>query len=208
MDSRDELLRRRTRATASDQVPGMFFSGLLGLIERDGGPERAAKIRAERRFPKRVLSFLRYPAADFLDVVDGIALELSALEKRAYDAALVRVGGGMIQTFMEGPVGKTMLSMLGGDAHRMMSGASTAYATTFSFGKRQYVKRSAQTGEFICRGELLGPQVTRGVLQVGLELSCPVVVATRIDAQTDSENFTVALSWEPRSATTAAASAR
>ena len=47
--------------------------------------------------------------------------------------------------------------------------------------------------------ELLGPEVSRGIVKVGLELSCPTFdVVTRVENQVDTATFTVVASWKPK----------
>ncbi len=203
MDSREELLRRQALAGPSDVVQGMFFGAVAGLVEREAGAERAAALRTSRRFPKRPVPFMRYPAADFLAVVDEAIGELTA-RKLPYPEALHAVGMGIVETFMEGPVGKLMVSMLGGDPNRMLGGGPSAYAATFSFGKREYVRRSESEGAFRFSRELLGPEISRGILKQGIELSCPVTVTTRIEEAKDTTEFAVQVTWVKRASATPA----
>lgn len=196
MDSLADLQWRRSLCTPGDAVPGMFFKGMVDLVRREAGEAPAEAVRTTRAMPSRLVSFLRYPARDYLDVVEGAVLALTAAKGISEDQALRSIGMCMISTFMDGPVGKTMISMLGGAPHRMMGGAASAYTVTFSFGKRLYYQRSPSEGAFACQGELLGPAITEGVLLRGLELSCPVKVTTAVEDQRDTTHFTVVTRWE------------
>lgn len=195
MDSAEDLQRRRAACTAADAVPGMFFNSTLEWVLREAGADAAASVQTTRAFPRRVIPFLRYPARDYLDVVEGAANAVVAAKGLSFNDALVKIGMTMISVFMHGPVGKTMRTMLGGQPHRMMGGATSAYTVTFSFGEREYQRRTATEGALVCRRELLGPAITEGVLKCGLELTCPVQVTTAIEDQQSPSDFTVVVRW-------------
>ena len=66
MDTLERLQHRAEVANPEERISGFVFSGLVQLVARSQGEAPVAELRSRGRFPKRIIPFLKYPAADLL----------------------------------------------------------------------------------------------------------------------------------------------
>jgi uncharacterized protein (TIGR02265 family) len=195
LDSSEELQKRRARLTPEDTCQGMYITSVLSLATKEFGPEVARSLAGEREVPVKLVPFFRYPVTHLLALADGTAHLMSKQKAIVYEEALFLVGKSLISTYFDSPVGKTMISLSGGNPHRILQIGPAAYKATFSFGSRTYTRKGEREGIFQFETDYLGPVISCGVLKCGLEISTKVQAEVTGARGGSSLDFTVAIKW-------------
>lgn len=127
------------RMPANHTVRGFVFNAVLDEVGRRAGPAAAGEI-SRRLFRKPPGDLFSYGAHDFFRLIDAGAI---ALRPMGEAEALEALGFAAAIGFFASPMGRMLLGIVGkGDPSRLMANEPTAYATSFTFGKRRY-ERSA-----------------------------------------------------------------
>lgn len=129
------------RMPTSETVRGFVFNAMLAHVADTKGPVLASGLQ-ERFLKKKPNDLLSYPAHDFFKLMHACAEAMA--EPAGIDEGLRVMGYASATGFFRSPMGKMLLGIVGrGDPTRLMANEPTAYATSFSFGKRKYER----TGE-------------------------------------------------------------
>lgn len=166
------------RLPASTTVRGFVFNAVLGFVAEKAGAEQAEAIRAalSRRKPNDLLS---YPAKDYFTLLrDASAAVAPAVGP---EAALRELGKASALGFFVSPMGKLLLKIIGGGTPaRLMANEPTAYATSFSFGKRKYEKTGERSLALTHREDYLPVPYNIGALEGAL-------LAAKLEARIEAD---------------------
>ena len=195
LDSSEQVQQRRGALTPADTCQGMYIGAVLGMVTREFGAEAIDKLRVEREVPKTVVPFFRYPVSILLHVADGAAHLLVKHRLLTYEDALFAVGKSLIATYFDSPVGKTMVSLSGGNPHRILGVGPAAYQATYSFGTRSYTKVGEREGAFKYQGDYLGAVMSLGIIKSGMEIASSVKPVVTVEDCTSPTNFTLVVKW-------------
>lgn len=195
MDTLDRLQRRAGEATPAERISGFVFSGLIALVSQGQGEAPFDALRATRRFPKRIIPFLKYPASDFLALTQML-VEHRLARGEQFQSVLEAVGDVGTRAFFDSPPGQLMQTLNGGNVQRMLTYAATAYDITYSFGSRKVEHTGSRSSTLRYTGDVLGPAIQSGVVKAGLGLTCNVDIATTlVDCDENGRNFCLGISW-------------
>ncbi|MGQ0506015.1 MAG: TIGR02265 family protein [Myxococcaceae bacterium] len=196
MDSSDLLRLRSSQVKEKDEASGMAFEGISKVIERELGMEGLDKLRAQPKHPKRVVSVFKYPMDAFMELALYATQELAAKKKHSFDKVMTAIGSAAVEIFFDNAIGKTMLSLNGNNAQRLLTAAQFAYKTIYTFGERTYEKRGEREGVFRYRGDLAGPALQTGVLTRGLQITTNTDPKCEMkDGSADLSRFALHLKW-------------
>jgi uncharacterized protein (TIGR02265 family) len=136
----DELLGR---LPPKETVRGFVFNAVTAHLAAKVGPEIASGMQ-ERITRKRPVDLFNYPAADFFRLIyGGVGALLSQTESA--EVAMQDLGYASAAGFFVSPTGRLLLAMVGTeDPAKLMANEPTAYATSFSFGRRAYAKNGTR----------------------------------------------------------------
>jgi uncharacterized protein (TIGR02265 family) len=155
------------RVSAKDTVRGFVSNAILGHVERIKGAPVASGV-LERVLRKRPNDLLSYPAPDFFRLLIACT-EAIALPGK-HGEALHDLGHAAAAGFFVSPMGKVLLSIVGkGNPPRLMANEPTAYATSFTFGKRRYEKIAAREFALVHQEDLLPVPFNVGALEAAVE---------------------------------------
>jgi len=148
-------------------VRGLVFNAIFKLLAQHQGEGAATELRST--ISKRPLvDFFSYPARDFLQVLYGAAERL-APPYGSVDAALKACGAATIGVFFQSNVGRTLANIIGkGDPKRLFSSSPTAYATTVSYGQREYTALGERRVRLHFRGDMQPVEFHQGLLEEAL----------------------------------------
>ena len=154
------------RVSPKDTVRGFVSNAILGHVETIKGAPVASGL-LERVLRKRPNDLLSYPAPDFFRLLLACT-EAIALPGQ-HGAALHDLGHAAAAGFFVSPMGKVLLSIVGkGNPPRLMANEPTAYATSFSFGKRRYEKIGAREFALVHEEDLLPVPFNVGALEAAV----------------------------------------
>jgi len=154
------------RTPASATVRGFVFNAMLEYLAAKKGSEVAASV-LERTLRKRPADLLSYPASDFFRLLHACAEALHAPE--GIDEAVRQMGYASADGFFSSPMGKMLLSIVGrGDPARLIANEPTAYATSFSFGKRTFRRLGPREMVLTHTDDLLPVPYNMGALEAAM----------------------------------------
>lgn len=158
-----ELLKRTPDGAT---VRGFVFNAMLEHVAAKRG-SAVATVVLEKTLRKRAADLLSYPAADFFKLLHACA---EALEEPAgIDEAVRALGYASADGFFSSPMGKMLLGIVGrGDPARLMANEPTAYATSFSFGKRSFRRLGPREMELTHAEDLLPVPYNVGALEAAM----------------------------------------
>lgn len=165
---RTDLAARLAQARPADTVRGMFFNNAVAVVKRRA-PEAAARVVAGQPTFKWIDIF-SYPVADYLklawDCAD--ALEAAHAEPDA-DAAFRALGRGAVDIFFASPIGKTLLTLVGGNPRRLIANYAMAYRSATSYGERTVVWHGERSASLAFRRDFMPASYHEGVVAAALE---------------------------------------
>ena len=163
----DSMNQLAARIPAKDTVRGFVFNAILGHVETIQGAPVASGV-LERVLRRRPNDLLSYPAPDFFKLLFAC---VGALEHAQGPAQAIHdLGHAAAAGFFVSPMGKVLLSIVGkGNPPRLMANEPTAYATSFSFGKRRYEKIAAREFALVHEEDLLPVPFNVGALEAAVE---------------------------------------
>lgn len=194
MDSLEALAARRAQATETDAVSGFVFTEIVALLSREQGEAEATRLAT--RLPRRLIPLLKYPAAQFLGLVEDAAASLDP-SRADVSRTLGRIGASTIGGYLSSPMGAIVTSLNAGAAHRILQIAPTALATIYAFGSVRTERTSAHEARLVCRRQLFGPAYLAGLLAAGLERTCATHATLSVDDVSHAgADFTLSLCWD------------
>lgn len=147
-------------------VRGFVFNAMLEHVAARKGSHVAGKL-VDEVMRKRPADLLSYPATDFFKLMHSCATALN--EPKGFDEALRAVGYAAADGFFSSPMGKMLLGIVGrGDPARLMANEPTAYATSFSFGKRAFKRIGPREMELTHTEDLLPVPFNVGALEAAM----------------------------------------
>lgn len=166
------------RLPESESVRGFVFNAVLDYVAEKAGADAAGQILS-RLFKRKPNDLLKYPAADYFRLLrhsaEAIAPAVGA------DRAVRELGRASALGFFHSPMGRLLLSIIGtANPARLMSNCPTAYATSFSFGKRTFARTSETSLTLTHEQDPLPADYNLGALEGALE-------AARLTAQVRAE---------------------
>jgi uncharacterized protein (TIGR02265 family) len=163
----NDLEQRIALMRPGDTVRGLSFTSVLKLARARLGNDAAERLR-EPLMKRNPVDFFSYPVVDFLRML-SLAADLLEPEFGSKEAALWACGKSVVDTFLESTVGQTLLRITAGsDPKRVYSNATTAYATTVSYGHREFSVLGDKSVRLYFKGDPLPHQVHEGILGGGL----------------------------------------
>lgn len=166
--NKHELAQRLAVVTPQDTIRGLSFSAIHQLVEECMGREAAEKLQ-RRHLERAPVDFFPYPARTFLTLLYDAADVLEPFYGSA-DAALHALGAATTMHFFQSTVGRTLARIIGKDAHRLYSNASTAYASVVSYGSRQVTRLGDTKVRLLFKGDMQPVQYHEGLLGAGLHV--------------------------------------
>lgn len=158
-----ELLKRTPDGAT---VRGFVFNAMLEHVAAKKGSAVATAV-LDQTLRKRAADLLSYPAGDFFRLLRACAEALA--EPAGLDEALRALGYASADGFFSSPMGKMLLGIVGrGDPARLMANAPTAYATSFSFGKRSFRRLGPREMELTHVEDLLPVPFNVGALEAAM----------------------------------------
>lgn len=196
MDLFQQLLYRRDACTDKDQVSGLVSVSMFEIVDEELGAGVSEEIRKEHKVPRQLIPLLKYPARIFLSALASAATRLY-VKGWDYERTLKAVGARGTESFLDSPVGKTLVMLNGKSPDRLMRAAPLAYRTVYTYGERYHEARGPLGAAIHYTRELLGPSVQSGVLSAGIQYSCGIVPRVQITHESDNGlNFTLEVSWD------------
>jgi len=156
-----------TRVTTGTTVRGFVFNAMLDEVVDKRGAAFEGDLR-NQVMRKRPSDLLSYPASDYFKLLHLCAV---SLDDAAGIPESVRVlGYACAAGFFRSPMGRLLLGIVGrGDPARLMANEPTAYATSFSFGKRTYKRTGERSLELTHAEDFLPAPYNVGALQGALD---------------------------------------
>lgn len=165
----DDTTLRQTleRVGPAETVRGFVFNAGLNFVAEKAGADAAGAILS-RLFKRKPNDLLKYPAADYFRLLHH-ASEVIAPAVGA-GLALHDLGKASAGGFFTSPMGKLLLKIVaGGNPARLMSNEPTAYATSFSFGKRTFARLGESALTLTHEADPLPAEYNVGALEGALE---------------------------------------
>lgn len=159
-----ELVERTPeRAT----VRGFVFNAMLDHVAAKQGADTAAAVLSQT-LQRKPADLLSHPARDFFRLMHACAAAL--YEAKGFDTAVHDLGYAAAAGFFASPMGKMLLGIVGrGDPARLMANEPTAYATSFSFGKRTFRRIGPREMELTHAEDLLPVPFNVGALEAAMQ---------------------------------------
>lgn len=155
------------RVGPKETVRGFVFNAVLTHLAQKVGADEAQAILAQL-FKRKPNDLLSYPAQEYFRLLH---LGAKAMEPVVGTSRAVReLGKASALGFFASPMGKLLLNIIGtSNPARLMSNAPTAYATSFSFGKRKFERTSENTLTLTHEQDPLPHDYNVGALEGALE---------------------------------------
>jgi len=151
------------RMTTQHTVRGFVFNAMVEHVAEKKGDVIASGLQ-ERILKKRPSDLLSYPASDFFKLLHGGAVALE--DPAGQDEAVRALGFASAAGFFASPMGRLLLTIVGrGNPARLMANEPTAYATSFSFGKRKFKRVGEQSIQLTHAEDFLPVPYNLGALQ-------------------------------------------
>jgi uncharacterized protein (TIGR02265 family) len=162
-----ELDAALARMPKGETVRGFVFNAGVDYVAQLKGPEVASGIQ-ERILRRRPNDLLSYSAHDYFRLIHACSVALK--DPLGLDAAVRAVGHASATGFFKSPMGRLLLRIVGrGDPARLMANEPTAYATSFSFGKRTYQRTGDRSLTLEHSADFLPIAYNLGALEGALE---------------------------------------
>jgi uncharacterized protein (TIGR02265 family) len=162
---RDDLQRRIAASTIEDTVRGLIFNAGFAVV-RDQLGDAAAK-RCDPVGTGSRTEFFSYPVADYLHMAFAAAEELET-RMGGPDAVFHAIGTRAIRLVLGSMLGRTLVSLAGSDAKRLLSQIHPGYRATVSYGERSIDWTGEKQGRAYYRHDFLVPAFHAGVLSGAL----------------------------------------
>jgi uncharacterized protein (TIGR02265 family) len=168
------------RLPESETVRGFVFNAVLAYVGETAGADAASGILG-KLFKRKPIDLLKYPAADYFRLLHHGTVTIAPLV--GAEVAMRELGKASALGFFESPMGRLLLSIIGtANPARLMSNCPTAYATSFSFGKRKYERTSETSLTLSHEEDPLPTEYNVGALEGALQ-------AAKLTAQIDVEHL-------------------
>ncbi len=162
MDSQELFQRRIALATPQDQIIGAFIDGTLASLSEEFKPSVAETVLKAWPRPKGMMMVTKYPAVDWLRVMDLAATTAVREEGIAYEVALERMGRGSLRHVYRTSLGKIFATMMGKDPHRVVSVSIISAKAVSTWGEKTYEKLGPNTARLRLSREFMGPAWVQG----------------------------------------------
>ncbi len=164
---RNDLEARIAAATPDDTVRGLVFNGAFSVL-REFGDEDAARQCDPLQTGSRT-DFFSYPVVDYLNLAWAAADRLeSALG--GVDQVFYRIGHRALTNVFSSMLGRTLLTIAGGDMQRLLSQTSSGYRATVSYGERTVDWPSPTHCHMVFQRDFLVPPFHCGVVSAAIEM--------------------------------------
>ena len=196
MDDQAAFRKRKTAVRDHDLSSGIVFQAVSEYLKSKRGDATFDKVKKERGLPRTVVSLLKYPSEKFMSLIDAVLDELRAVDKRDDGELLEQIGACTVEPWLNSPLGAVLISLNGGNAHRVLSISGTAFKTTHTFGELAYTKLGDRAATVNFRNFLLGPAYAAGILRVTLRKVGqvePDIQASNV--QNDGRDFALNFKW-------------
>lgn len=196
MDDQAALRKRKSTVRDSDLSSGLVFQAVIDHLKAKRGDAVIDKLKKERGLPRSTVGLLKYPADKLISLLDGALDELRSVEKRDDGQLLEQLGACTVEPWLNSSLGAVLISLNGGNAHRVLSSAGTAFRTTHTFGELSYEKLGDRGAQVLFKGFLLGPAYAAGILRVALKKVGQVEPDIQVtNSQQDGRDFTLTFKW-------------
>ncbi|MBN1210153.1 MAG: DUF2378 family protein [Myxococcaceae bacterium] len=196
MDSRELFQRRAARAMPQDQILGVFIEGTITSLSEEFSPAVEEAVRKAQQRAKGWTPFFRYPAAEWLQLMDVAATTAMRESRVSYGKALERMGQGVGRYMFRTPLAKTFHTLVGKDPQRMVSTSVFSAKAVCTWGNRQYEKVSPTQARLRLRDEFMGPEWVQGFYRELFRLSPGVSPSSTVeDYEEPGMYFAVRFSW-------------
>jgi uncharacterized protein (TIGR02265 family) len=164
---RQDLAARLAAATPEDTVRGLVFNGAFSVLREHGGDEAARQCDPAGTGSRT--DFFSYPVTDYLDVAWNAA---DRLESRvgSVDAGFYKIGHRALANVLSSMLGRTLLTIAGGDIQRLLSQAPSGYKATVSYGERTVDWPGPRHAHMLFRRDFLVPPFHCGVIAAAVEM--------------------------------------
>jgi uncharacterized protein (TIGR02265 family) len=98
---------------------------------------------------------------------------------------------------MSTPVGQLLASANGGNTLRIVAMIDTVFRTAYTYGKLVSTRESDTSARIVCTGQLFGPALFGGIMQVGLSMigRQAGLTAAPVEISRDGLDFTLNVRW-------------
>lgn len=164
---RKDLQDRIDAATPEDTVRGLVFNGAFSVLREHAGEDAAS--RCDPLGTGSRTDFFSYPVVDYLNLawnaVDRLEQALGGV-----DQAFYRIGHRALTNVFSSMLGRTLLTIAGGDMQRLLSQAPSGYRATVSYGERTVEWPSPHHCRMVFKRDFLVPPFHCGVVVGAIEM--------------------------------------
>jgi len=161
-------MEQRIAATGpADKLRGYFFQRIIELVKQRISADAAKRILAPLR-PGGYAALKNYPVAEYLRLLYAAVDELAP--RMGVQAAFRACGAASVDAFATSAAGRVLFGVVTfGNPARLASQVGLAYATSVSYGKREFHQTSPSGGTLRYRGDYGPPAYLEGVILRALE---------------------------------------
>jgi uncharacterized protein (TIGR02265 family) len=197
MDSQELFQRRIALATPQDQIIGAFIDGTIASMAEEFKPAVAEAVLKAWPRPKGMTLLNKYPAAEWMRVMDMAATLAVKEEGISYATAVERMGRGSLRHVYRTSLGKIFATLMGKDPHRVVSISIISAKAVASWGEKTYEKLGPNSARLRLRREFMGPSWVQGFYKEVLLLVAGVssVSLAVEDYQEPGMDFAIRYTW-------------
>ncbi|MBN9681734.1 MULTISPECIES: DUF2378 family protein [unclassified Corallococcus] len=161
------LTERCLAATPEDGARGMFFQGVVGVVNFLQGEEAAAKCLAASGL-KDLNAGELYPVTRFLEMA-AEATRLLKPQLGDWEQALRYIGTQATLDFLGSMFGRDLMQAAGRNPRKMLHHMVENYRVAVSYGERGVLWTGDHSARFVMRRDFMPAPYHEGVLQAALE---------------------------------------
>lgn len=193
LDTPSAVASRLGHASQRDVVAGMFFLSTLEEIGRLASPTVADTARrlALGTTRRSFEPFYRYPVVELLRLMDMGAQLIGG----DYATVLGRFGCAATQTFLDSPMGRTLLLLGGKEPHRLLFTLASGHHAPASFTTRTYERTSSHSAVIHYAAEMLGPSWSAGAIEQAFQAVFGFRPRVHVLASLDSGELDLLVLW-------------
>lgn len=165
---RQDLETRLAAAVPEDTVRGLVFNGAFSVLREHGGEEAARQCDPAGTGSRT--DFFSYPVTDYLNMAWNAADRLES-HVGGVDAAFYKIGHRALANVLSSMLGRTLLTIAGGDIHRLLSQTPSGYKATVSYGERTVEWPDPRHAHMVFTHDFLVPPFHCGVIAAAVEMA-------------------------------------
>ena len=164
---RKDLEARIAAATPEDTVRGLVFNGTFSVLREYGGDQAARECDPLGTGSRT--DFFSYPVVDYLNLAWAAADRLEQA-LGGVDAVFYKIGHRALTNVFSSMLGRTLLTIAGGDMRRLLSQAPSGYRATVSYGERTVGWPGPNQCHMEFQRDFLVPPFHCGVVSAAIEM--------------------------------------